>query len=317
MKVSKNQIANGKLEKIGFFNSYATQFDKDAKYNAERVWPYLNSFVPKPDIGQDQFWGGLGRPGHFVPAGGSADIFIHLAQDQVYSLINYKISVCSPQPDIGDGTEAGTLTSLNLITGEIVGLGTNFTAIFGQTNSPSNPFIAGSMLQYVTTDATVNNFAFAPIARVVNDTSMFLDVGAVPLHTLNGGQAWTKAGCVYFETDGTFTPVLPGAASPVPKNTFKYLNLVEKIHTEFITKSNRALNLTGGLQTGMLRAQVPQAIKQSTLQGTDKNGLGQLRIPYLNPREGTLMLRVTNRYTKDVFVSGHVFGYKIALHGGV
>jgi len=287
-------------------NRYATQFDFNAKYNDQEDWPFWTPLVPEPDLEQSEFWGGLGRPGWFIPAGGSRDVIITTAQDGAYRLINYKLSVYSPQPDASDGAEAGTITSINAVTGAVVGLGTNFLNYF------TNP---GGMLQYVTTDATPNNFAFLPVSRVVSNTSMFVDVGAMPLHTVNAGQAWSKAGMVKFQTTAAFASILPGAATPAIGNIFKYVSLMENIYVELVAKSNKAVNLTGGLQKGALNAQVPDAIKQSTLQG-QRNGLGQLRIPFSVPNDGVLLMRITNRNPKDVFVDGHLFGYKVVLDTG-
>lgn len=286
-------------------NKYAVNLDFDAKYNDQKEWPFWTPLVPEPDLEQSEFWGGLGRPGWFIPAGGSRDVIITTAQDGAYRMINYKLTAYSPQPDISDGAEGGTITSINAVTGAVVGAGTNFLNYF------TNP---GGMLQYVTTDATPNNFAFLPVSRVVSNTSMFVDIGAIPFHPVNGGNAWSKAGMVKFQTTAAFAPILPGSASRVPKNTFKYVSLMEDIYVELVARSNKAVNLIGGLQKGQLNAQVPEATKQSTLQG-QRNGLGQLRVPFLVPDQGVILMRIQNRGTKDVFVDGHVFGYKVVLSG--
>lgn len=297
--MSKNEFVPG-------LNQFAVDFNFNAKYNDQDEWPFWTPLVPEPDLEQGEFWGGLGRPGWFIPAGGSEDVIITTAQDGAYRLINYKLTAYSPQPDVGDGGEAGTITSINTTTGAVVGLGTNFLAYL---NSP------GAMLQYVTTDATPNNFAFLPVARVVDNLNLFVDVGAMPFHTLNAGQAWSKAGMVKNITTAAFAGIFPGAATPAIRNTFKYPSLMDNIYVELISKSNRAVNLTGGLQKSQLNARVPDAVRQTTLQG-QFNGVGQLRIPFLVPDSGVFLMRILNENTKDVFIDGHLFGYKVVLDTG-
>jgi hypothetical protein len=301
-----------------FFNSDSVLFRSNRKWNNQKKWPYLNGFIPRFDGTSTPLWGGLGRPGWVVPAGGNQDIIIVNGQDAAYRLINYKIRACAFQPDAtGSGSGAGTITSINISTGAVVGLASNFTTLFGLTGNTSNPFKKGSVLSYVTTDTTPGNLAFGVIASVNSDTSLTLEPASVTLRPVNPANSWTNSGCVWYQTEDTltgttFAPILPGSATPAPKNTFRYLPLTEKIGVEVVVKSNSARNLTGGLSSSNRNSIFPEAIKQSTMQG-EFNGVGQLRVPYLTPMEGTLLLRVTNKYTKDIIVSGNTFGYKIAL----
>lgn len=72
--------------------------------------------------------------------------------------------------------------------------------------------------------------------------------------------------------------------------------------------------LYGGTQNDALNPNLHRVIPLPvhSLQKAE-NGIGQVRTSYLLPASGVVSLRITNNFTEDLRVTGHLFGYKVPL----
>lgn len=77
--------------------------------------------------------------------------------------------------------------------------------------------------------------------------------------------------------------------------------------------SSGARDLYGGMQRNPLTgAQDEQPIPVQAVQGV-QDGCGSLRTAFQLPKQASVRIRVVNKFTADLRVYGHLFGYKITV----
>jgi len=95
-------------------------------------------------------------------------------------------------------------------------------------------------------------------------------------------------------------------------------DLTDFVKVSFVLLSQQGRYLYGGTQTitdrtGNMIGLNECPLPISALQG-ERDGLGQLRTPSLQPYEGVVNVKVFNKSDTDVFVNGCLFGYKITFN---
>lgn len=168
-----------------------------------------------------------------------------------------------------------------------------------ETDRDENPPTSGARLGLLGHTVAADGIIEIPI-------SMSEDL---PYHLLNVKyNAYVQDGVV----DTRYTWYVPTALTPQPKNLFQIRPLYKYLKVSLIITSIDTEYTYGGDQYDPLTGLTPRRQEVGSLQGFN-SGLGMLRTPWQIPKNGMVTVRVENRYTETLIVSGTLFGYKITV----
>ena len=109
-----------------------------------------------------------------------------------------------------------------------------------------------------------------------------------------------------------FTWYVPTALARIPRNLFQIRPLTEYLKVSMSITSIDEEYTIGGDQFFPLTGLTATRQEVGSLQGF-KDGLGMLRTPWQVPKNGTVTVRVQNRFTNALYVNGTLFGYKVVV----
>ena len=109
-----------------------------------------------------------------------------------------------------------------------------------------------------------------------------------------------------------YTWYVATALARVPRNLFQIRPLYEYLKVSLIITSIDTEYTIGGDQYSPVTGLTTRRQEVNSLQGF-KDGLGMLRTPWQVPKNGTVTVRIENRYTSALLVNGTLFGYKVVV----